>query len=259
VILAWLLGDKGKGNDCKQYTIGREKMSRLFGRGRLVLLSALIGLFGLSTESVYAIPLGDLLSGGTIIAGDKAFTNWVNLGDFSTNPVDLSKIDVTSLNDPSSNPGLLFTATGGVLSLSNQDIIDLAFGYTISTLDGIARINGSSLELGVFSFSSQDLGLISVSEDLLDASSTDILHNEVTTAANGIGQQLFDQTSFATQSRLSIETYIILAGGAEGDGVSLNSFTQRFSQVPEPGTFFLLTFGLAGLGYRQRRFQSASY
>ena len=85
-----------------------------------MLLSALIGLLGLSAERVYAIPLGDLLTGGTITAGDKAFTNWVNLGDSSTNPVDLSKIDVAPLNDPSNNPGLLFTATGGVLSLSNR-------------------------------------------------------------------------------------------------------------------------------------------
>ena len=60
-------------------------MSRLVVRGRLLLLGALIGLFGLSTESVYAIPLGNLLTGGTISAGDKIFTNWVNLGDFSTN------------------------------------------------------------------------------------------------------------------------------------------------------------------------------
>lgn len=211
---------------------------------------------------MYAIPLGDLIAGGTITAGDKAFTNWVNLGDFSTNsPLNLSKIEVTSLNDPSNNPGLLFTATDGVLSVSDQDAIDLAFSYTVSTLDGIARINGSGLELGTISFipgpGSQDLGLISVSEDLFDGILADIGHNEVTAAANGIGQQLSGQTRFAPQSSLSIETFIIIAGGADGDSVSLNSFSQRFSQVPEPGTFLLLTLGLAGLGYRQRRFQSA--
>ena len=117
------------------------------------------------------------------------------------------------------------------------------------------------MELGTFSFisgpGSLDLGLISVSQDLLDASPTGILHNEVTAAASGIGQQLFDQTGFAPQSSLSIETYIILAGGGDGDSVSLNSFSQRFSQVPEPGAFLLLMVGLAGLGYRQRRFLPA--
>lgn len=214
-----------------------------------MLLGALIGVLGLNAERVYAIPLGDLLTGGTITAGDKAFTNWVNLGDFSTNQVDLSKIDVTPLNDPSNNPGLLFTATGGVLSLSNEDIIDLAFGYTVSTVDGIARINGSSLELGAFTFGQ---GLISVSEDLFDSIPTVIGHNEVNAAA--ISEQLFDQTSFAPQSRLSVETFIIMAGGSEGDSVRLDSFTQRFSQVPEPGSFLLLSFGLAGLRYR-RSFQ----
>ena len=94
---------------------------------------------------------------------------------------------------------------------------------------------------------------ISISEDLFDASLAFIEHNEVTAAV--IGEQLFDQTNFVPQSRLSIETFIVMAGGAEGDSVSLGSFTQRFSQVPEPGTVLLLTLGLVGLRYGHRRFQ----
>jgi hypothetical protein len=64
---------------------------------------------------------------------------------------------------------------------------------------------------------------------------------------------LFDSSTFAPQSLIFVEKTIFISGDDLGDTVSLDRFTQRFSQVPEPATLGLMGIGLAGLGFAKRR------
>lgn len=237
-------------------------MGRFLVTGRSVVLGALIGLValgagvagaavittGCDTDGDSACSLEEMLRGGTITVGDKLFDNWA-FDDLSTVSVSTTGISVVPLDDQPLNPGLRFVANGN-LSVTNLDEIFFQLDYAVSTVDGVARINGSTLELGT---SSVGQGLIALYADLFDAGLADIGHNEVN--AGPIGEQLFDQASFAPQSRLSVQAFVILAGGAAGDSVGLDSFTQRFSQVSEPGTLLLLTVALLGLRHRRRSFQ----
>ena len=65
---------------------------------------------------------------------------------------------------------------------------------------------------------------------------------------------LFDSAQFAPQSQLIVEKAIFLSGDGPIDTVSLDRFTQRFSQIPEPSGLMLLGIGLAGFGlYKKTR------
>ena len=64
---------------------------------------------------------------------------------------------------------------------------------------------------------------------------------------------LFDSLEFAPQKRVLKELNISVAGDFIGDTVTLDTFIQRFSQVPGPSTIILLGIGVAGLGLRLRR------
>ena len=59
---------------------------------------------------------------------------------------------------------------------------------------------------------------------------------------------LFDDLGFPVQSQLQIRNQVLLAANI----FSLDMYTQRFSQTPEPGTLALLGIGLLGIGYARR-------
>lgn len=201
--------------------------------------------------------LDELAGGGSIVIDDKLFDGWV-IDDFSTNSVIASDIQVLALDDQLLNPGLQVIANGQ-FSVIGLDLVDLGIGFNLSTLDGGARIKGNSLEINQFTFGAGNVGgFIDIFEELLDTSGN-LIGETFVTADNSPPSisNLFDMASFSPQAMIFVETTILLGGDSVLDTVSLDSFTQRFSQISnpisEPVTLILIGVGLAGFGFARRK------
>ena len=209
-------------------------------------------LLVLAPTASSAVALADLVGGATIVIGDKVFDRWF-AEDFSSVPVNLADIDVVPLVDQPLNPGLMFNANGK-LRTTGLDLIDLTLGFTVSTLDGRPTIKDNSLEIVGYSFGPSNVGgVISVFEDVFDAGGA-LIGEKFVTADNLPPSTfgLFDSAQFAPRSLVSVEKLILISGDAPGDTVSLDSFEQRFSQVPEPATLALVLSAM-GIGWFWRR------
>ncbi len=197
--------------------------------------------------------LEELAGGGDIVIDDKRFGNW-SVIDTSTLPVDTGAIQVLALDDQPLNPGLQYNTSDG-FSVTGLDLIDLFIEFSVSTIDGTARIKDNSLEIGDFAFGSGNFGgFITIFEDVRDASGS-LIGDKLVMADNLPPPlfDLFDSATFSPQATIDVETWILAGGDDPNDSVSLTSFTQRFSQIPEPATLLLVGVGLAGFGIARKK------
>ena len=209
-----------------------------------------------------AVPLQDLFNGATITAGDKLFDRWtLNLADASDPAFDpdFSQVDVTPLNDGGNDPGpgLRFDL-GTEFDLTGNDFfsfIDASFGFRVTTL-GNERIKDNSLllEQAVVTLTGNngstivetigttpggnDLGTKIVEFSFLDGLGT----TQITNAS----------AEFDPQTEIFVTKNILVFADLD-ERAGIFSFTQRFSQVPEPGTTALLAAGLLAGGLARRR------
>lgn len=247
-------------------------------------ITILAGYLGCATSSAHAVPLNDLFDGETtptITAGDKLFSDWTLIAnDFET---DLTRIDVAPLASPGNNPGLQFVDTGGVLVAGFPDIaespekevfeeedlfsniIDFTFQYTVTILDPRQTIVGASLALT--DFVADGAGILNIDETIEETEFFPLtlagLTTQVQTSLMPIQVVLLDEDSFESQRSLLITTNVFgfvevpEGSGDSADLVQINSFEQRFAQVPEPVALCLFAAGLVGLGFIARRRRDA--
>ena len=215
------------------------------------LLAGLV--FALNASMAQAVPLQDLLDGASIIVDDKVFDDWVLDGNTGSVTPDLRDIDILPLGDDPLNPGLEFIANGNLIT-SGTDFIALFIGFSVSTLDGSVRIKDNSLEINEFEFGITSTGgYIEIDEVIEDVAGT-FLGDKTVLVDNRFNIfDLFDSANFQPQSSISVSMGINVGGDGAEDIVSLDKFTMRFSQVPEPTTVALMGLGLAGIGYRRKK------
>ena len=211
-----------------------------------MLAALLLGCAG----AAQATPLSLLLQGGSITVGDKHFDQWTLQAPLvdSTGQVNLDLIDVTGFVQ-GNTVGLRFDSSP-TLALSGDQLIDLFFGYRVSVLPGSGMsISEASWQLVKSGFAGD--GLTALVGDVRDASHA--LLGSTDLEASAAGQRLAGSAGFAGQQELFVDTNLLLYGFTAGDATHLDTFEQRFTQVPEPASLLLLGAGMAALLSARRR------
>jgi hypothetical protein len=236
--------------------------SRRCTENRQMLTKRLFSVFSALVLTIVAgpgnaVPLQDLFEGETIIVDDKLFFGWTLLNLVVTDPAldpNLALIEVLPLEDQPQNPGLRFEANGQLM-VTDQNFIDLHFGFLVAALDPNHLIKDNSLELVGFAFGGVG-GLITIIEEVFDATGNQ-LADKLVLADQLLGIfNLFDSAAFPPQALILVEKNILLAGDFSADLVSLDVFEQRFSQVPPqvpgPASLLLVVLGLAVTAFGRR-------
>lgn len=230
---------------------------------KLVMLGFM--LISLNTQ---AILLTDLLSGKSLIAGDKLFDQWEVLDESHSDPlrsINTDNINVTALNDGGLDPGpgLQFNILNDEFLLQGDDFytyLDFMFGFRVTVLDPLLSIKDNSLNLtGATLLNSTSLTSVFILEEIYaDSTLADMLGVKDVEFSNVFGVQTtktFDSADFAPRASIYVTKNILLEAELFGESARLDSFEQRFSQtpIPEPGSLALLGLGFMLLQLSRKR------
>ncbi len=230
--------------------------------------------FAIAATAAQAIPLNDLLAGGSITAGDKVFDQWrLIYEDYSDAAltVDPANIEVTPLHDGDRDPGpgLRFDVLNGAFDVTGDGIfayIDYMLGFRVTApvkhpiKDNSLFLTDTQLEnatdnLGAFiqEFVGTDPSLVEVPGDigLPDLAVKEVEISEL--IGVGATNDLFDEAEFPPQTQIYVSQDIFVWATDPAETARLLGFEQRFSQVPVPSTLILLFGSVLFAGFAHRR------
>lgn len=219
--------------------------------------------------SAQAVPLTDLLAGGSLTAGDKLFDQWtLHFHDASDGrSLSPNNIDVTALNDGGVDPGpgLRFDILNGEFSVTGDGVfayLDIRFGFRASVLEPGLRIKDNTLTLTNGSRTDSGDNGIYIRETIGTVSGGDDLGiKEVELSwldPSTLTSNMIDMAAFSPQREVWVNKNILVWATEQDETANLVQFEQRFSQmtVPEPDTLGLLALGVACLVMIRRSDQS---
>ena len=234
-------------------------------RNRIVNVALLAMAVQLVGQTALAIPLSDLLAGQSIVVLDKTFTNFSNFNSGASganaSPIDPAFIDVSG-TIVGGEIGLVFTDDPATpqLQIGAQSGQGTVFEYDVITAGPWIHDNTLILGPGAAVASSivgSNSGIL-VQEQVTDLNNSQLAFKEVFMQfINGVqSMQLIDHKVFAPQPQIvvNVDIGLITDPNDPGGSAGMVSFTQTFSQVPEPSTLALGLLGLVSLlAYARRR------
>jgi hypothetical protein len=187
--------------------------------------------------------LTSLTNGGTILVGDKLFSNFFTAGDpFANN------ITVTALISDG-NFGLQF---GGGFAANNNEM-DFRIGYMVNVTNSNNLISGADL-----SFNGVTLGsgsaLAEVTEDVDTNMDVNVPYGQMSVFVTPASQVLSTNMPInPPQAYLNLEKDVLVDSFTITAFSTISTINQDYMQIPEPSTIALAAAGLTGLLLLRRR------
>ncbi len=210
-------------------SIAQQFHPRLLSWAFSSLLCVLAGYAPLSAEP---IPLSDLLDGGSIVSGDKEFSEftYASTGDMPT----ADRVNVILHQDADMNFGLRFQ--GGFLDLPGNGASDALITYKVNVTDPGRMITGAHIAANVVSppdgtgtITESFLPIFNATDEVLRIPTVDGLNTDSIVFPDAL-------------SELTVQKNILLSARDDGQ-VDMSFVDQTFEQVPEPVSAAMLIAG----------------
>ena len=243
------VGRSNRSTSCEaEYRLGRPAERQGFARILGFVLASLCGAgVFLSPMPAASTTIDDLLKGEKIVIGDKSFENWrtyQSLGGGGALPVPAAEITVSPLFDPEDPLFVGLEYSTDKWAAEQNETQTTTWTYDVRTRSGAKLIKDNELRIGAAGL--ENSGTIRITELAVDATD-DVIATKTAFFSTTLDEGVATAT-FAPQNFLKITTTVILNGGPLVNGhAGLQSFTQRFSQIPAPSSLWLLGIGLTGL------------
>jgi hypothetical protein len=186
------------------------------------------------------VSLASLTNGGSILVGDKLFS------DFGISGYNASNIYVQGIEEDGNDYGIQFQ--GGFVATDNSNM-DIHLSYQVNVTNSANLIAGANLSFNGVVVGGA--GLAEVTESVY--TNTDYFYGQMDVATTQSTEELSTNMVInPPQAQLNLDkdvvTYAINLSYA-----SISTINQSFVQVPEPSTITLAIAGLTGLLMLRRR------